>query len=317
MSTTVILTAIVDAAQGVRLLRLSPLPGETLVAFQAGAHLDLYLPNGLVRSYSLINTVLGNHAEHYELAIGLSASSAGGSRYVHDALELGQTLTVGLPRNHFPLVDSSTPVVFIAGGIGVTPIRAMIYACISRGRPWQLIYAARSRANAVFADELASISENVRFHFDDEQNQKLLDLEALLADIPATSHIYCCGPPTLMTRVRDSCLARPQDHVHFEWFNAPAVDASQISTAFVIELSRQGKRLDVPANRSILDVLEDNGVIVPSVCKEGVCGTCECDVIEGDVDHRDQVLTQDERAAGKTMMVCVSRARSSTLVLDL
>ena len=120
-----------------------------------------------------------------------------------------------------------------------------------------------------------------------------------------------------MTRVRDGCLTRPQGHVHFEWFSAPASDVTQASTAFFIELLRQGKRLEVPADRSILDVLEDYGVILPSVCKEGVCGTCECGVIKGDIDHRDQVLTPDERADGKTMMVCVSRAYSATLVLDL
>lgn len=304
-------------AQGVRKLALLSADGRALPAFAPGAHVDLYLPNGIARSYSLINDCAGTHAERYELAVGLDANSRGGSSFVHAALQPGAALQVGAPRNHFPLVDSPDPVFFVAGGIGVTPIRAMIRELQRRDTAWQLVYAARSRACAAFVDEFSAFGGAVRFHFDDEQGRPL-DVAAALAQAPANAHVYCCGPGGLMERVKACSADRAPERVHFEWFNAPAAEAGAAAAhGFTIRLARRNLEIAVPAERSILDVLEDHDVIVPSVCKEGVCGTCECRILSGEADHRDLVLTDAERAANEILMVCVSRAKGNTLVLDL
>ncbi len=314
---TVTVTEIREAAQGVRILRLTPVASGLLPAFAPGAHIDLYLVNGITRQYSLINESAVDGAAFYEVAVGLNATGAGGSRYIHETLRAAEEVRMGQPRNNFPLVATNQPLLFIAGGIGVTPIRAMLRQCERQGRDWRLVYAARSRASAAFVDEFAAYRERVQFHFDDEHHGHPLDVPTVLSGVSNNAHIYCCGPASLMTRVRELCASRPQDQVHFEWFGAPADVGSAIDRAFLVTLSRQGKSFTVPPGRTILDMLEENGVIVPSVCKEGICGTCECSVVEGDVEHHDLVLTQEERDSGKSLMVCVSRARGASLVLDL
>ncbi|MGH6626037.1 MAG: PDR/VanB family oxidoreductase [Burkholderiaceae bacterium] len=314
---SVIVAEIREAARGILVLRLAPANAVLLPAFEPGAHVDLYLPNGVTRQYSLINESRADGALFYEVAVGLSATSEGGSRYIHDSLRVADALRIGRPRNNFPLVATEQPVWFIAGGIGVTPIRAMLRQCEQEGRDWRLVYAARSHAHAAFADELAAYGERVQFHFDDEHQGKPLDVAAVLGRAPDAAHIYCCGPAPLMTRVRELCAGRKPEQVHFEWFRAPAGADPATGRAFLVTLARQDMSFNVPVDRTILDVLEENGVIVPSVCKDGICGTCECAVLEGDVEHRDQVLTQVERDSGKSLMVCVSRARGASLVLDL
>lgn len=312
----VILESVEVLAQGVRKLSLVARQGQRLPAFAPGAHVDLYLPNGVVRSYSLINDGADESVQRYELAIGLDVNSRGGSAFVHTTLQAGAALQVGAPRNHFPLVDTPDPVFLIAGGIGVTPIRAMVRALQTRGGRWQLVYAARSRACAAFVDEFSDLGHSVRFHFDDEQGGPL-DVAATLAQSPANAHVYCCGPTGLMERVKALCASRDPSRVHFEWFHAPATAAGATAQSFTLKLARRQLEITVPAERSILDVLEEHDVIVPSVCKEGVCGTCECRILSGEADHRDLVLSDAERAANEILMVCVSRAKGDTLVLDL
>jgi ferredoxin-NADP reductase len=309
--------AIEPLAQGVCKLTLVQPEGKPLIGFAPGAHIDVHLPNGLVRAYSLISDATDAAAGRYELAIGLDANSRGGSRFVHTELKAAATLEVSAPRNHFPLADSSDPVLLIAGGIGVTPIRAMLRELQRRGTPWQLVYAARSRASAAFVDEFAACGDAVHWHFDDERGGPL-DVAAALAQAPAHAHIYCCGPAGLMDRVKTLSSDRDSQRVHFEWFQAPAqTQATEGPQAFTLKLARRGLELQVPAQSSILDVLEAHDVIIPSVCKEGVCGTCECRILSGEADHRDVVLTDAERAANEVLMVCVSRAKGDCLVLDL
>lgn len=312
----VLVTALEPLAQGVRKLTLARADGAALPGFTPGAHVDLHLPNGLVRPYSLINNGSGGAPATYELAIGLDMQSKGGSRYVHSDLKPLDELYVGTPRNHFPLVETKDPIFFIAGGIGITPIWAMVRSLQRRAAAWQMVYAARSRVSAAFVDELSRYPGSVEFHFDDERGCPL-DVAAALARAPSNAHVYCCGPTGLMQRVNELCASRGKDRLHFEWFNAPASPLAEGPRSFVLKLARRDIEIPVPADRSILDVLEEHDVIIPSVCKEGICGTCECRIVSGEAEHRDTVLTDAEREANEVLMVCVSRAKGDTLVLDL
>lgn len=333
----VTVTAIRPLARGVLGLRLAA-PG--LPAFEAGAHVDLQLAGGRwARSYSLTNPLEaaapGNGPPAYKVAVGLAPDSRGGSSWVHASLREGMRLPMSAPRNHFRLDDSARPVLLVAGGIGITPLWAMAQVCERQGRPWRMVAAARTRAAASFADELAALDGGrgrVRWHVDDEDGGHL-DIDALRGQIEPDSALYCCGPAGLMRAVEQR-LANAGATLHFEWFAAAApaqpaaavtdAHATQASAAqqpgadapFDLVLSRSGQRLSVPPGRSILQVMEDAGHVIASVCQEGVCGTCETTVLQGDIDHRCQVLTDSERAEGRTMMVCVSRARSAKLVLD-
>lgn len=310
--------ALEPLAQGVRKLTLAHPEGQPLPGFDPGAHIDVHLSNGIVRAYSLISDAADAANGRYELAIGLDANSRGGSRFVHTELKVDTVIDVSAPRNHFPLADSQVPVLFIAGGIGVTPIRAMVRELQRRGTtPWQLVYAARSRASAAFVEEFLACGDAVSLHFDDERGGPL-DVAAALAQAPAHAHVYCCGPGGLMERVKSLCSDRDSQRVHFEWFQAPAQPpATTGEHSFTLKLARRGLEITVSAQSSILDVLEAHDVIIPSVCKEGVCGTCECRILSGEADHRDVVLTDDERAANEVLMVCVSRAKGDCLTLDL
>jgi tetrachlorobenzoquinone reductase len=315
-------------AEGVLGLTLG---GEALPAFEPGAHVDLHLGNGLVRSYSLTND--GTRPAHYELAVGLAADSRGGSAWVHQALTAGATIDISPPRNRFALDASMRPVLLVAGGIGVTPIMAMARACERRGRPWRLVYAARTRRHAAFLDELGGLcgaaaagstggndpsggGDRLRLHLDDEQRGRPLDVAMLRPWAGPGTDLYCCGPAGLMTAVRQQ-LADAGARLHFEWFSAAPDDNADAAGAFDVVIASSGQRVSVSAGHSVLQALEAAGVVVPSVCQEGVCGTCECKVLSGRIDHRCQVLTDDERERQDTMMVCVSRAHGTELVLDL
>ncbi len=306
-----------QVAQGVMELVLKPTNQDLLPAFTPGAHVDLYLPSGLVRAYSLTNACAPEGQIEYVLAIGLSASSRGGSRYVHESVTKGQLLEVGTPRNLFELSDDPAPALFIAGGIGITPLRAMAHKRQAQALPWRLVYAARSRSHAAYADELANFGASVGFHFDDQVGGPLPVKEVLEGLTPQT-HLYCCGPQALMDKVRELSTGHPQSHLHFESFAARDLTLPATSSrGFIVELARQGQVAEVAPGQSIIDCLEALGVIVPSVCREGICGACECTVIAGEVDHRDQILTATEKEASQTMMICVSRAKGERLVLDL
>lgn len=292
--------------------------GRLLPGCRAGAHIDVYVTPGVVRAYSLVQPSGGALTPSYVIAVALDPKSRGGSAYLHQHLRAGDSLQVGLPRNHFPLADSDAPALFVAGGIGVTPLLAMARERAASGRTVRMVFAARSRAHAAYLQELQSISGELITHFDAEHGGRPLDVPALFRGLDRATHIYCCGPQPLMDAVRECArsVSHPQSHLHFESFTGAAALAEG-DHGFVIRLSSSGREIEVPPDQSILDALENAGVIVPSVCHEGNCGTCECTVLEGEVDHRDQILSDDERLANRSMMICVSRARGERLVLEL
>jgi ferredoxin-NADP reductase len=308
-----------DLAQGVIGLTLQADNGGLLPSFEPGAHVDVYLPNNQVRSYSLTNLAEAAGTPRYQLAVGLTAQSRGGSSWIHQHAMPGLKLQVGHPRNNFGLREDKAPVLLIAGGIGVTPLQLMAQALSRRDQSFRLVYAARSRARAAYLDELLlRLGSRLSTHFDDETGGRPLDVSATLSGLSPQTRIYCCGPQALMDSVRDTAarLGHTPDRLHFESFT-PAAQALEQSGRFTVHLSRTGSDILIEPGKSILDTLEEHGVIVPSVCREGVCGSCECMVIEGEVEHRDQILSPAEQAANRSMMVCVSRARSDRLVLDL
>ncbi|SLN70980.1 PDR/VanB family oxidoreductase [Oceanibacterium hippocampi] len=304
-------------ARDVLLVELRSPDGGALPPFEPGAHLEIVLPNGLIRHYSLAND--SRERDRYLIGVGRAENSRGGSDHVHREIRCGQDLTVTGPRNNFPLAPHGGRYVFVAGGIGITPIMAMIRWCAANGRDWHLHYASRSRQRAAFYEELRVLGgDRVSFHFDDETGH-VLDAKAALATPEADETVYCCGPQPLMQAVEAATVDRPEGSVRFEYFTAPASDpaASGEATGFSVHLQKSGRTLTVPADKSILEVLEENGFSIPFSCREGLCRTCETKVCAGDIEHRDYVLSDEEQQAGDTMMLCVSRAKSDSLVLDL
>lgn len=304
-------------------LELGALDGAALTAQEPGAHLDLHLPNGLVRSYSLCGSPDGKGAAgRYRIAVGNSTTGQGGSAYVHGQLRVGDTLRIGAPRNHFQLDKAKGPVVLVAGGIGITPLLPMARQCAREGRDWKLHYCVRSEARAAFLDELRALDAGqgrVATWYSSGQGTRFDAAGALGGCLPSNAHVYCCGSPSLMGSVEQAISGLPQERRHFERFVAHGDGAADAGAghAFTVHLSRSGRQLDVPAGRSVLECLESAGVPVPFACREGLCGSCETPVLQGCVEHRDHVLSAADRAAHKKMMVCVSRAADRHLTLDL
>lgn len=292
--------------------------GAQLPAFEPGSHLAIELPNGLLRHYSISSD--WRERDRYVIGVARSAQSKGGSLYVHQELRRGMRLPVSLPKNGFPLVADARQYLFLAGGIGITPILAMIRWCAANRRPWRLAYAVRSVQRAAYLDELGVIEGgSIHLHADD-QMAAIFDPAPWLEGRPDGEHVYCCGPAPMMAAVQAAASHRDPQTLHFEYFAAPTDDLArphEPDRAFEIELRRSGRTLAVPADKSILQILEENGVRVVSSCREGTCRTCETAVCEGEVDHRDYCLTPGEQQTGGTMMVCVSRAKSARLVLAL
>jgi vanillate O-demethylase ferredoxin subunit len=304
--------AIRTAAIDTRCFDLAAADRRPLAPFTAGAHIDVHAPNGDVRQYSLCGDP--RDTSYYTIAVKLEHAGRGGSRSMHDDVEEGSALAILGPRNHFPLAADASHALFIAGGIGITPIYAMVQAVHARGGSWELHYCARSQAHAAFYPELVALGgTRVTSWFSEEP---LLDARALLREVRQGTHVYCCGPAGLMTAVKDAAAHWPAGSVRFEYFSAPT-RARAPSRAFEVELRQSGLVLTVPADRTILQRVREQGIDVASSCEEGVCGTCETRVLEGECEHRDLLLSEDERAANRSMMICVSRARSPRLVLDL
>jgi ferredoxin-NADP reductase len=304
-------------ADGVVRLTLIRPDGEPLPSWTPGAHIDLLLGPRLERQYSLCGDP--GDTSMLQVAVLREATGRGGSLYVHDELAEGATVRVRGPRNHFALVDADR-YLFVAGGIGITPILPMIAEAERRGADWRLVYGGRTRASMAFAELLSeSLPERVEVCPQDETG--LLDLDALLGVPRLDTSVYCCGPEPLLKAVEQHCVSWPQGALHTERFTprGPETDGLTAGPAgsFEIELAQSGKTLTVPADRSVLQVIEDAGVSVLSSCRQGTCGTCETGVLDGVPDHRDSLLTDDERAAGDVMFICVSRCRSGRLVLDL
>ncbi|MGH8189823.1 MAG: PDR/VanB family oxidoreductase [Rhodanobacteraceae bacterium] len=297
-----------------------------LPSFQPGAHVDVELPNGLVRQYSLLN----DSREHARYVIGVlrepPGRGTGGSEYVHRMLTVGTALKVSAPINNFKL-EPADSYRFVAGGIGITPIVCMIRWCVANMLDWSLVYAARSRCRTAFYEELSDLdaeAEHIRWHFDDEAGG-YLNVERAVSGLSSGELVYCCGPRPLMGAVRSELASQP-GVARFESF-VTTVNRSEGGEAagagngsgksFTIVLKRSNVSFEVPADKSILEVLEENGFSVPFSCREGECGTCVTPVCEGLPEHRGYVLSDDERASNKMMCLCVSRALSEGLVLDL
>ena len=305
------------AADGVVVLTLAAPDGTELPEWAPGAHIDVLMTPSLVRQYSLCGDT-ANRAE-WRIGVLLDPNSRGGSQFVHDKLHEGCTVRVRGPRNHFPLLNSPR-YQFIAGGIGITPMLPMIAAAEAVGADWQLLYGGRTRSSMGFLDELERYGERVTVCSRDESNRSFrTNLAATLAGPGRTTLVYCCGPEGLLTAVEDACRSWPEDSLHVERFSAKALEEPSAGAlqSFDVECQRSGMTLTVPLGKSIYQICEDAGIDVLGSCMEGVCGTCECDVLEGEPDHRDSVLNDAEQARNDTMMICVSRSRSERLVLDL
>jgi len=314
-----------DLNASIRQLRLRADDGATLPGYSAGAHLrvQVELPTGAPdwRHYSLIN--LAPHTDacvapaEYLIAVRREDEGRGGSRFMHQRVQPGQLLTVEPPKNEFPLREHAGCAVLVAGGIGVTPLASMAAQRIAQQAPVRMHYAGRNRALMAFLPELQQLlGDALRVHTDAEAGAPL-DVDALLDGCGNDDQLYVCGPKPML----DTVLARTQargwtrERVHFEVFTAPAVAAGD--HPFELVLAQSGRSLTVPADKSILDCLIDAGCDPMFDCKRGECGVCTTPVIEGEIDHRDYVLTDSEKRAGDVMQICISRCKGQRLVLDL
>lgn len=301
------------AAEGVVVLELEHPFSDPLPSWNPGAHVDLRLPNGLTRQYSLC----GNPADlsTYRLGVLREPSSRGGSSYIADEVVTGAEIEVRGPRNHFPLLPAES-YIFVAGGIGITPLLPMIDAAQTAGVSWELHYGGRSRASMGFLREIATLpGERVRLYPQDEVG--LIDLASVLAEHRPGSLVYSCGPGSLLQAIEERTVHWPDGSVHMERFEPKEFDGPASTDSFEIELSDSGTVLVVPPDKSVLQVLRDADVEVYSSCQDGTCGTCETTVLAGAVEHRDSILSAEEQAANDRMYVCVSRAACPRLVLEL
>jgi len=303
-----------EGAHGVAVLTLEDPTGAPLPSWEPGAHVDLHLGGDTVRQYSLCGTP-ADHAS-WRVAVLRDPNTRGGSSYVHDSLRDGDLVRVRGPRNNYPLVPARQ-YIFIAGGIGITPLIPMIRAAQAADARWTLHYGGRNRASMAFLEELTSVDGGeVSTYPHDEVG--LLPLTDILGAGSTDTLVYCCGPGVLLDAVEEHCAQHwPAESLHVERFSPRTRDDAEPNRAFEVELAASGTTVVVPADLSILQAVEAAGIDVPSSCHEGTCGTCETAVLDGDVDHRDSLLSPAEQAANESMFICVSRARSRRLVLDL
>ena len=300
-------------ADGVVALTLADPNGAELPPWTPGAHIDFVLTDDLLRQYSLCSSPSKQNV--WRVGVLRDPNSRGGSEKVHIALAAGSIVRVRGPRNHFPLVASGR-YLFVAGGIGITPMLPMIAEANAAGSDWRLLYGGRERASMAFLDELAQYGGRVTIVPQDEEG--MLDLESVLGTPQSDTLVYCCGPEGLLHAVEKFCEKWPSGTLHIERFTAkPQEPTTEADSSFELVLQRSGLTVQVPPDKSVLTVIREAGVSVLASCLEGICGTCETEVIDGDVDHRDSVLNEDERASNEYMMVCVSRCRSPRLTLDL
>lgn len=309
----------------IRMFVLRPDHGGALPGYSAGAHLRIQveLPDGAKdwRHYSLINFATERNATNaptqYVIAVRKEEEGRGGSRFMHERLKQGDLVTIEPPKNDFPLHTGPGNTVLVAGGIGITPLASMAARRRAEGAPVRLHYAGRSRELMAFLPELqALLGEDLRVHADTETGAPL-NIDAVLDDVPAGDRLYVCGPKVML----DAVLARTQargwehDRVHFELFTTTV--AEEGDQPIEVELAQSGQRFTVPADQSILDCLIEHGCDPMYDCKRGECGVCATPVLEGEIDHRDYVLSAREKAEGNVMQICISRAKGPKLVLDI
>jgi len=291
--------------------------GEQLPPFTAGSHIDLHLPNGMIRSYSLLNDCREQH--RYVIGVLRDKASRGGSRSVHHDLRIGMELNISMPRNNFKLDESAAHTVLIAGGIGVTPMLCMARRLKQIDASFEMFYLARSKQSAAFLRELQSLQMPLYLHFDDEQGAPP-NLEDLLSKREPNQdlHHYACGPSPMLAAFEQACANLGHANAHIERFAAIEVKAaSDAKNSYQVELRKSNKFIAVEAGKTLLDSLLAAGIEVEHSCCEGVCGSCETRVLEGEIDHLDSVLSASEKASNKVMMVCVSGCKSNKLVLDI
>lgn len=309
-------TAMRLEAQGICSFELTEPNGQALPSFEAGAHIDVQLPGGVVRSYSLA----GDPQDTTKWVLGVlkEPQSRGGSKAMHDKVRVGDVLKVGPVRNAFPMASGATHTVLLGGGIGITPLKAMAHALAAQGASFEMHYCARSMKHAAFVDTLRALvpQGQLHLHFDEGDPAKGLDIQALLKNPAPNTHVYFCGPTGFMKACEAAAQHWDKACVHSEHFKAPEPEPSDMTDgAFEVHLVRSGATLQVGPDQTIVRAIELTGRRVPTSCLSGLCGACKVNYVEGEVDHRDYILNDEERATCLT--VCVSRAKGKTLSLDL
>jgi len=309
------ISAIVDSrreiAEGIVELVFRAADGGELPRWEPGAHVDIVLDDGEIRQYSLCGDPANRKT--FRVAVLLEQEGRGGSRRIHEELRVGAPVELKGPRNHFPLHESPR-YLFIAGGIGVTPLIPMVRAVEAAGAEWQFVYGGRSESTMGYVDDLRELGDRVTIWSEDVNG--LIDLDGLLGTATEGTLVYSCGPEPLLAAVEERCQSWPQGALNIERFSAIGIDTSA-DTGFDVELAQTGITVHVPEDRTILEVVNEAGVYVPTSCTEGTCGSCETPILEGTAEHRDVVLSPEEQEAQETMMICVSRASCPRLVLDL
>ena len=304
-------------AEGIVAFELGRPDGAALPAFSAGSHIDVQLPGGVTRQYSLCNDAAEQH--RYRIAVLRDPASRGGSNAMHDTVKEGDTLTISEPRNHFPLVHAGKTLLF-AGGIGVTPLLCMAQRLAAVGADFEMHYSTRSPERTAFRQEIAGspFAARVQFHHDDGEAAQKLDLARVLGQPAPGTHLYVCGPTGYIDFVVNTAkgLGWPAEQIHLEYFGAAAQDTSG-DRAFQVKVASSGATYDIPAGETVVQALGKHGIEIMVSCEQGVCGTCITRVLEGECDHRDMYFTDEEKAKNDQFTPCCSRAKTPLLVLDL
>jgi vanillate O-demethylase ferredoxin subunit len=307
-----------DEAQDIRTFELVHADGKPLPAFSAGSHIDVHVPGGLTRQYSLCNQPSESH--RYLIGVLRDPGSRGGSQAMHDQVAEGDLLTISAPKNHFPLAHGAEHSILFAGGIGVTPILCMAERLSVTGASFEMHYCTRSRERTAFASriEASPFAQRVAFHHDDGPAEQKLALDAVLGTPKPGVHVYVCGPKGFMDWVlgRARELGWPPEQLHYEFFTAEVVKSDQ-DASFEVQLASSGRVIVVPKDQTVVQALAAAGVEVATSCEQGICGTCLTRVLEGECDHKDLYLTPEEQAANDQFTPCCSRSKSPRLVLDL
>ena len=305
-------------AEDIATFELAAVDGRALPAFSAGSHVDVQLPGGLTRQYSLCNDPAESH--RYLIGVLRDAGSRGGSRAMHEQVNEGDMLQISAPKNHFPLAHEATHSVLVAGGIGVTPILCMAERLALTGASFEMHYCTRSAERTAFRERIANsaFAERVKFHFDDGAEGQKLQLHTLLSPVRAGTHLYVCGPTGFMSWLLDSARSAgwPEAQLHYEFFGAEIVKSDD-DESFEVQLASSGKVVTVGRDETVVQALSAIGVEIATSCEQGVCGTCLTRILEGEPDHKDMYLTPEEQAANDQFTACCSRAKSKRLVLDL
>lgn len=304
-------------AQNVVSVVLEAIDGRHLPGAEAGAHIDVRLSEKLSRSYSIVRCE--GKPVRYEIAVAKDARSRGGSQHVHETLRVGDVLQIGTPRNLFPIEKAANLSVLIAGGIGITPLWSMVRQFEALGSAWVLHYAARDRHHAAYLADIerfvaTSAHGRLETYFDNEAGGRRMDVAEVIRETPAGAHVYCCGPQSMLEAFEAATSGLPVENVHLERF--ASVQTTCAARELTVRLARSGHSFEIPADRSILDVLLENGVDVPFGCMQGACGMCEVGVLDGTPHHLDMLFSDEEKASKRSMLICCSRGISDVLTLD-